>query len=469
MKPNIVVLMTDDQTFDTIHLLGNEHIITPNLDSLVLDGTSFSNCHIPSGTCGAVCMPSRAMFNTGQQHFHLENSGQSIRDDQPLIGETLKNNGYETFFTGKWHNGVDGFNRSFTSGDNIFFGGMWDHYNVPTNHYDPSGEYDNKVDFVVNFFQSGDVLTMRCNKYNPGKHSTDVVSDSAIEFLSNYQDERPFYLNAAFLAPHDPRVVPQKYLDLYEDVDISLPDNIMDKHPFYFGWERERDEQIAPDILTDEYLIKETKSYYAMITHIDDQVGRIVSKLKERGLYEETIIIFTSDNGLSMGSHGLMGKQNMYDKSIRVPLIVTGPGVVKNNVVDDYLYLFDVFPTIVDILNVDVEGLDGDSFKSALYGQQFKSRDVLYFAFTDLIRAVKTKEFKLIEYRPRGIGEHKYQLFNLEEDPLELHDLMGSDKYKETFNELSVILYEQKKLWEPEDNEFTIAFWERELRINGQN
>ena len=130
-KPNVLFIVTDDQRFDTVHALGNNEIITPNLDSLVNRGTSFVRAHIAGGTCGAVCMPSRAMVLSGRNPFHLEELGGNIPPEHITLAENFKNNGYETIGLGKWHNGCPSYARSFTKGAKIFFGGMWDHWNVP--------------------------------------------------------------------------------------------------------------------------------------------------------------------------------------------------------------------------------------------------------------------------------------------------------------------------------------------------
>ena len=130
-QPNILFFFTDDQRFDTIHALGNEQIVTPNLDRLVENGTAFTNAYIMGGSCPAVCMPSRAMLMTGRTLYHLHEQGQGIPEEHVLLGETLQKAGYVTFGTGKWHNGPAAYARSFTDGAEIFFGGMNDHWNVP--------------------------------------------------------------------------------------------------------------------------------------------------------------------------------------------------------------------------------------------------------------------------------------------------------------------------------------------------
>ncbi|MEG0388461.1 MAG: sulfatase-like hydrolase/transferase, partial [Niameybacter sp.] len=128
---NVLFLIADDQRFDTIRALGNQEIHTPYLDKLVKMGTTFTNAHIPSGTSGAVCMPSRAMIHSGRTLFHIQGEGQNIPNEHSTLGETLKNAGYYSCGIGKWHNGIESYARSFNDGDDIFFGGMWDHWHVP--------------------------------------------------------------------------------------------------------------------------------------------------------------------------------------------------------------------------------------------------------------------------------------------------------------------------------------------------
>ena len=126
-KPNILLFFTDDQRFDTLGALGHPHVKTPNVDRLMARGTTFTHAHIPGGTSGAICMPSRAMLHTGRTLFHLEGAGNTVPDDHTMLGERLQQEGYRTFGTGKWHNGHAAFARSFSDGGEIFFGGMGDH------------------------------------------------------------------------------------------------------------------------------------------------------------------------------------------------------------------------------------------------------------------------------------------------------------------------------------------------------
>ena len=145
------------------------------------------------------------------------------------MGEAFRMAGYETFGTGKWHNGTESYARSFSCGDNIFFGGMWDHWNVPVCDHDPTGEYDNVIDFVMNFTHNNKVTKVHCDKFHPGKHSSVLLTDTAVSYLEGYQKrgkEQPFFLYLSYLAPHDPRTMPEDFLRMYDPEKISLPEII---------------------------------------------------------------------------------------------------------------------------------------------------------------------------------------------------------------------------------------------------
>lgn len=171
-KPNVLFLFTDDQRFDTVGALGNSAIQTPTLDRLAARGTVFTHAHIPCGTSGAVCMPSRAMLHSGRTLFHIEGAGQSIPDEHTTLGEAFRAQGYTTFGSGKWHNGPRAYHRSFSRGDEIFFGGMADHWNVPAFHYDPSGAYDAVRPWIEQWQTDNTVAYRRCDHINAGTHSS---------------------------------------------------------------------------------------------------------------------------------------------------------------------------------------------------------------------------------------------------------------------------------------------------------
>jgi len=456
-KPNIVFFFTDDQRFDTINSLGNKEIITPNMDSLVRDGSAFLNAHIPSGTSPAVCMPSRAMLHTGRNVFGLENEGQGIPDSHIMLGETLKNAGYHTFGTGKWHNGISSYNRSFSDGGSIFFGGMWDHWNVPVCDYDLEGKYDNLIPFTMDFYYNNSPYYINCDKFSMGKHSSELISDTAIDFIKSERDKQPFFMYLSYLAPHDPRDMPKKFRDMYNPDTITLPPNYMDNHPFDYGINDIRDELLAPYPRTPDTIRKHIAEYYGMISHLDFEIGRVILALKESGELENTILILAGDNGLSVGQHGLMGKQNHYEHSLRVPLIFSGPGIPKNKTMNEYVYLFDIYPTLCDLIGLDIpQSVQGRSFEKLFRNADYITRKTLYFAYTDIIRSVKDERYKLVEFR-QDIGIT--QLFDLINDPYEMKNLHGNEKYSGIIAELREKLGEYRDEWKELEHSMGKRYW----------
>src|SRR6266851_3243022 len=219
-RPNILVLFTDDQRFSTPHALNNPEVRTPNMDRLMRNGTTFTHNFIMGGTVPAVCMPSRGMLMTGQTLFHVHDSLVAPQDypDAPkrpftTFPETFRKAGYTTFGTGKWHNGERLFARSFSAGENIFFGGMSNHLQVPVADFDPTGEYPKE------------------KRHIGEKFSSNLFSDSAIKFLRNYKDDKPFLMYVAYTAPHDPRMAPKEYADIYKPENVTVPKNFLPRHP----------------------------------------------------------------------------------------------------------------------------------------------------------------------------------------------------------------------------------------------
>ena len=433
-RPNVLFFFTDDQRFDTIRALGNGQIHTPNLDRLVERGTVFTNAYIMGGTSGAVCMPSRAMLMTGRRLFSIQNEGQEIPDDHALLGETLREAGYTTFGTGKWHNGTRAYARSFSDGDEIFFGGMNDHWNVPACHFDPTGEYPGRTKHTWDF-QSQSVATNIADHIHAGKHSSELFADATIGFLRRHDGETPFFAYVSFMAPHDPRTMPQEYLDLYDPDEIDLPESFLPEHPFDNGELRIRDELLAAFPRTPDEVRRHIAAYYAMITHADAQIGRVMDVLKETGQADNTIIVFAGDNGLAVGKHGLMGKQNLYEHSIHVPLMMAGPGVPEGKRSEAFAYLIDIFPTLCDLTDVQVPAtVEGMSLVPSPGTIREPGRDHLHFAYRHLGRSVRNTRHKLIEYCVDGT--RTTQLFDLQNDPHELTDLSSNPEYREILADL---------------------------------
>ena len=439
MKPNVLFFFTDDQRFDTIHALGCEAIHTPNLDALVEAGTTFTHAHIMGGSSGAVCMPSRAMLHTGRTLWRIKDEGQTIDPNHALLGEHFGANGYETFGTGKWHNSPASYARSFDAGDEIMFGGMADHWNVPMHHFDPTGQYAARLPACKDAFHSNEVVDRHADHVTAGTHSTDLLADAACEFLRTRDGSTPFLAYVAFLAPHDPRTMPKEFRDLYDPADMDLDPNYMPGHPFDSGNLGGRDEELEAWPRTKDAVRRHMAEYYAMISHADARIGQVIETLKQTGQYDNTIIVFAGDNGLALGRHGLMGKQNLYEHSIRVPLILAGPGVPAGERRDAFAYLIDIFPTLCDLTGLETPAtVDGLSLTGVMTDPAATLRETLLTAYLGIHRSVKDRRHKLIEYVVgEGDETRRYtQLFDLQEDPWELTNLAGCPEHAETCDRL---------------------------------
>ena len=436
-RPNILFFFTDDQRFDTINALGNPHIHTPNINRLVERGTAFTRAHIMGGTSQAVCMPSRAMLHTGRSLFSIQEQGQTIDPDHVMLGEALQQNGYTSHGLGKWHNGKGSFNRAFSSGDEIYLGGMCDHWNVPAYHYDPTGEYRHRIPVCKDPWTTKELIWLDADHIESGRHSSELLCDAAVQFLDQYAEEAPFFLYVSFLAPHDPRTMPEAYQKMYDPETIELPPNFMGAHPFNNGELKVRDEMLEEWPRTPEAIRLHLAEYYGMITHADAEMGRVLDALERSGQWDNTIIVFAGDNGLALGQHGLMGKQSLYDHSVRVPLVMAGPGVPKGQQSDSLCYLLDIFPTLCELTGIPVpETVEGKSLVGAMNGESI--RDHLLLAYCHQMRGVRDDRFKLIE----TVVENRRtpQLFDLHDDPWELCNLAQDPALDEQKDVLRALL-----------------------------
>lgn len=433
-KPNIIFLLADDQTRNTINALGNSQVATPNLDQLVADGTFFKNAYIMGAMNGAVCAPSRAMLMTGRALFNIDPTGNTIDTAHTTLPRTLGNAGYHTFHIGKWHNGKNAFIRSFDDGSKIFFGGMHRQYQVPTYEFDKGEDYSKE----------------RLNTPSD-KHSSELYADAGVAFLDTYDSEKPFFMYLAFQAPHDPREMPQEYLDRYNPDSITLPENFKEVHPFDNGELDIRDEWLAGYPRTKQEVKANIAAYYAMITHLDAQIGRVLNKLEEKGLSENTIIVFAGDNGLAVGQHGLMGKQNLYEHSINVPLLFKGPGIPKGKTTDCFAYLFDIYPTLCDLTETSIpETVEGQSLKPVLKDTVQQVRDGMFFAYKNFQRAVRNDRYKLIKYNVKDAIVT--QLFDLKNDPFETTNLADQSKFEDELLMMTNLMYAQMRFNNDEAN-----------------
>jgi arylsulfatase A-like enzyme len=417
-QPNVLFLFSDDQRADTIAALGNKHIQTPNLDRLVQQGTTFTRAYCMGSPHGAVCVPSRAMLMSGRELFHV-----SLKlEGQATWPEAFAKAGYSTFMTGKWHNERPSAYRAFQEGRNVFFGGMGEPYKLPVEDFS-KGEAAGKPRLS-------------------GKHSVELFADTAIDFLKQQKADKPFVCYVAFNAPHDPRLAPKEFHERYNAARPPLPDNYLPVHPFNNGDLTTRDERLAPWPRTPEVVRQSLADYYASITFVDTQVGRVLAALKESGQYDNTLIVFSSDHGLAIGSHGLFGKQSLYDHSMHPPLIVAGPGIGADKRTDAFCYLLDIFPTLGELAGVaKPEGSDGKSFAAVLTGKEKKARDVIFTAYRDVQRAVRDDRWKVLAYPQIN----KVQLFDLQNDPGEKKDLAADPAHAGDLERMLKLLADEQK------------------------
>lgn len=398
-QPNILFLFADDMRADTIAAHGNPHIKTPHLDALVRRGFSFHRNYIQGGNNGAVCVPSRAMLMSGKSWFKMD--APTLKGTR-LLPEHLGANGYSTFATGKWHNGEPSWLRAFQRGKAVMFGGMSDHTKVPVKDLGPDGK----------------LTAVRTGE----KFSSELFADAAIEFLQNHDRKKPFFAYVAFTAPHDPRQPPPAYREMYYRDLPPLPKNFLPQLPFDNGMMRGgRDENLGAWPRTEKMIRDQLAEYYGLITHMDEQLGRILAALAQSGQAGNTIIIFAADNGLALGSHGLLGKQSVFEHSMRTPLIIAGPGIPAGKSTRAFTYLLDLFPTLCDTLGIPAPAdLEGASLRPLWEGKKASVRDSIFLPYIQIQRAVRDERWKLIAYPKIG----HLQLFDLQADPLEMTNLI---------------------------------------------
>ena len=415
-RPNILFILSDDQRADAIGAYGNPYIQTPNLDRLAALGTKFTNNFCMGSEVSAVCRPSRAMLMSGRSLFHINPQLTDIK----TMPQVLAENGYVTFGTGKWHNGENSFEKSFQYGKNIFFGGMSDHFKVP----------------VVDLRSTGGFSAI-----NEEGFSTKIFTNAALDFIDRYvanAENKPFFMFVSYTAPHDPRSPDPDYIDYYEPSTLPLPPDFEVQHYFNLG-EIRRDEDLGAWPRTPKQIRMQLADYYGLITQMDHEIGRILDRLQSSELLENTLVIFSSDHGLSIGSHGLLGKQNLYEPSMKAPLIIKGPAIPANETRQALVYLYDIFPTVCDYLKIATpDSVDGISFLPVIKGSIQATRNSLFTAYKNFHRAVRDHRWKLIRYPLLDYN----QLFDLKNDPFELNNLTKKAKFQDKEEEMMTLLKE---------------------------
>jgi arylsulfatase A-like enzyme len=395
-KPNVLFILADDLRPDCIAALGNPHIKTPNLDQLATRGMSFTHAYTMGSKIGAVCTPSRTMILTGRSFFRAPGTNYA------LWPKAMEAGGYETFHLGKKGNsflpGMEAFQTCLYSGDL----GVDDHHEI----------------------------------------ASEKTADRVIEFLRGRNSAKPFFIYYAPPVPHDPRRAPKEFMDLYDPSKLPLPARFKPVHPFDNGEMTVRDEMLAPHPRTPEIVRKHLADYYACVTCLDHHIGRIISALRKLNQLDNTIIIFTGDNGLSLGDHGLFGKQNLYEMGgMHVPLIIAGPKIPHGKT-DAFIYLYDLFPTVCGLTGTAIpRQVDGINQKSVFLGKASGIRTKMFTLYKDVQRSIRDARWKLICYPQINMN----QLFDLQTDPNELHNLWDNPRHASKAKELTVMLKKTQK------------------------
>ncbi len=412
-RPNILFILTDDQDPATLSVYGDTECDTPNIDRLAREGATIIDAHQMGSFTGAVSTASRTMIMTGMNVWNAEQlrkgmnkyKGGGNADAAPVdspeynsLPSLFHRAGYETFRTCKAGNSYDAANAMFD-------------------------------------FRKEKV----CREGNDEKGSK-WHADNVINYLDSKDNDKPFFIYLGFSHPHDPRHGTPELLAKYGAKDVaepteitsatpSLPNNWIPAKPFPDGHPNLRDECKVFGVMErrDEVTVRnEIGKEMACIENIDIQIGRVLEKLEEIGELENTYIVYTADHGIAVGKHAFMGKQNLYEHTFRVPMIVKGPTVPANTKRSGYTYLMDVLPTLCDFAGINSPNdIDGVSFKSVAEGKQDRVRETLYGAYSGGtkpgIRTVKSEDgWKLIKYDVLDGTVRETQLFNLNDNPEEL-------------------------------------------------
>ena len=437
-KPNILFILTDDQGAWAMRCAGNTDIHTPNLDRIASKGYRFENFFYAS----PVCSPARASLLTGRipsahgvqdwiRSSNLDRDGlkKEIREDpyylceekpiQYLEGmltytDVLKENGYTCALSGKWHLGDSmtpqhGFDKWFTIGR--------------------GGCYYNKADIVEN----GEISF-------ENRYITNVITDKALSYLEEFRtQDNPFYLSVHYTAPHSPWEEdqhPGEYIEMYRDCGFTAtPD--LPVHPNQIPSAPSGTGEVRKSLL---------RGYYAAITAMDADVGRLLDKLEALGIAEDTIVMFMADNGMNMGHHGIWGKGNgtfpfnMYDTAVKVPFLVSWPGHYPSGVVCRRMCSqYDFFQTLLDMVGIRrqlPDGLPGRSFADVFDGNTEKAGAVVVYDEYGPTRMIRTEEWKYICRSPYGPDE----LYHLSEDPEENNNLSADPEYAALINRMYIQL-----------------------------
>ena len=425
-QPNVLVILTDDQRFDAMSCAGHPFLKTPNIDRLGSEGARFANAFVTT----SLCSPSRASLLSGKYAHALQvlNNFTDFPVDLPSYPRRLHEHGYETAYIGKWHMGEQ--NDAQRPGFDY-----WMSHKGQGNYFDNEFNINGRREVIKGYY-------------------THVVTEHAVDFLKRKHD-KPFLLILGHKAPHGGPIVPEpKYEHFLDDIAITKPASA-DLDPGKPDWlriSRPTWHGIEGPLYGQKEFGKFVRAYLGTIASVEDSMGRILKALEDTNHLDDTIIIYTSDNGFALGDHARVDKRTMYEESIRVPLLVRYPRLIpKPTVVKEMVLSVDLAPSILDLCGAaPLEKIDGKSWKPLLAGDNAGWRKSWHYAYnyekefpyTPNVRGVRTAEWKYIHY-PHGDGRpdrHKAELYNLKDDPLEMKNLIDDPKHAAKLAELKAEL-----------------------------
>ena len=425
-RPNVVVIMTDDQRWDCLSCAGHPYLKTPHLDRIAAEGAYFENMFVTT----SLCSPSRASFMSGL-YAHAHQVTNNFTDYPAGLASyplRLQEAGYETAYIGKWHMGEE-------SDEKRPGFDYWITHKGQGTYYDTTFNVNGKRSVKKGYY-------------------THRLTDMTVNWL-NQKHDRPFLLIMGHKAPHTPFTPEKKYLHIYDDVEIGYPESaftlegkpqwVEDRldtwHGIYgpvYGFRENFPDRSAEST---KYFDDFVRAYIGSIKSVDDSVGEVYRTLAARGLLENTLLIFTSDNGMFLGEHGMTDKRTMHEESIRVPLLVRYPKLIPPGTrVEEMVLNVDLAPSILEVCGArQLEAIHGHSWKDLLDGTAKDWRRSWYyeynyeeqFPYTPNVRGVRTDEWKYVRY-PEGGGQpdqHKAELYNLKDDPGERKNLIGQARY----------------------------------------
>jgi len=441
-RPNIIWYCTDQQRFDTIAALGNQHVRTSALDALVKEGVSFTHTYCQS----PICTPSRSSFMTGLYPARLHNTrngNDTLENHPPLISRLIADSGYDCGLIGKFHLLSSGKRTEPRLDDGFSF---WKFSHAPRDDWSEGHDY---ADWVRD--QGGDLDAMRESeeRVSPQFHQTYWATDRAIEFIDQERPAaQPWMVNVNVYDPHPPFVPPKKYADQFNPDDMP--------GPYFRDSDLEQQAKLSDCDFQGEALVPdghEAKKcqalYYAMIAQIDDQFARLLEHLDKTGQRDNTVIIFTSDHGEALGDHGLLEKGcRFYEGLVRVPLIISWPQHYQKNLqADGLVELLDMSATLLDIAGVEIpDYFQGNSLLPVLKGDADPGnlRDAVRCEYFDALdphftggsgtfaTMYRDARYKLVIYHDKGVGE----LYDLQDDPWEFDNLWDDPQSQELKNKM---------------------------------